>query len=244
MADSLVYRYPPLTAGILRQRYKRFFADIELPSGEIITAHCPNTGPMTGICEIGAPVMVSHSDNPKRKLAYTWEMIQLAQPTPTWVGVNTGLPNRVIKAMLEAKLIPELGDYDSVKPEVRYGLDNKSRIDFLLTGGDRPPIYVEVKNTTWTKDDLALFPDTETTRGQKHLQELMGILPEAKAVMLYFINRGDCTQFAPGDSKDPKYGALFRQAIAAGVQILPCAFDVSPAGIQYRGVVPFTASEP
>ncbi|AMA09460.1 DNA/RNA nuclease SfsA [Picosynechococcus sp. PCC 73109] len=242
--QPFVYRYPGLIPGILRKRYKRFLADIELASGEIVTAHCPNTGPMTGICELGAPVMLSKSDNPKRKLAYTWEMIQLPTPEPTWIGVNTALPNRVIKAMLLAKQIPELADhYDTVRPEVRYGTENKSRIDFLLTGEGRSPLYVEVKNTTWTKGKLALFPDTETTRGQKHLQELIDIVPAAKAVMLYFINRGDCTRFAPGDSKDPKYGELFRQAIAAGIQILPCRFAVSPEGIRYLGLAPWESTE-
>ncbi len=242
--SPFVYRYPELIPGSLRKRYKRFLADVELDSGEIVTAHCPNTGPMTGVCELGAPVMLSKSDNPKRKLAYTWEMIQLHTPEPTWVGVNTALPNRVIKAMLLAKQIPELANhYDTVRPEVRYGTANKSRIDFLLTGEGRSPLYVEVKNTTWTKGDLALFPDTETTRGQKHLQELIDIVPAAKAVMLYFINRGDCTRFAPGDSKDPKYGELFRQAIAAGIQILPCRFAVSPEGIRYLGLAPWEATE-
>ena len=242
---SLVYRYPDLFAGTLVKRYKRFLADIELASGELITAHCPNTGPMTGVCDIGAPVMVSKSANPKRKLAYTWEMIQLATPEPTWVGVNTALPNRVIKAMLNEKLIPELADrYEDVRSEVKYGTDNKSRIDFLLSREGEPPIYVEVKNTTWTKGTLALFPDTETTRGQKHLRELTDLLPEKKAVMLYFINRGDCEDFAPGDSKDSQYGKLFRQAIAAGVEILPCRFKLSPEGLQYLGLVPWQGSEP
>ncbi|HEY9645900.1 MAG TPA: DNA/RNA nuclease SfsA, partial [Chroococcidiopsis sp.] len=202
MSDWL-YPYPALLAGTLIKRYKRFFADIELDSGETITAHCPNTGPMTGVYSPGHRVMVSHSDNPKRSLAYTWELIEVHDTVPTWVGVNTALPNRVIKAALEARLFPELGRYDQIKPEVPYGQDKKSRIDFLLNGsstddkGDRP-IYIEVKNTTWVKGNLALFPDTVTTRGQKHLRELTDLLPGARAVMLYFINRGDCTQFAPG----------------------------------------------
>lgn len=175
---TLVYSYPPLIAGILIKRYKRFLADIELESGEIVTAHCPNTGPMTGLYEPGLPVMLSQSDNPKRKLPYTWEMIQLANPKPIWVGVNTALPNRVVKVMLQDRLIAELADrYDTVKSEVRYGTDNKSRIDFLLTREDEAPIYLEVKNTTWTQGSLALFPDTETTRGQKHLRELAALLP-------------------------------------------------------------------
>ncbi|WP_199318272.1 DNA/RNA nuclease SfsA [Leptolyngbya sp. FACHB-541] len=229
------YPYPTLYPGILLKRYKRFFADIELDSGETITAHCPNTGPMTGVCKIGSRVQVSRSDSPTRKLPYTWELIQV-KDTLTWAGVNTALPNRVIKSALEAKLFP-LSDYSQILPEVRYGADQKSRVDFLLMGDESaPPIYVEVKNTTWTQGKLALFPDTVTTRGQKHLIELTALLPKAKAVMLYFINRGDCTHFAPGDSADPLYGKLLREAIALGLQVLPCRFDISPAGIRYLGL--------
>lgn len=230
--NAPIYTYPPLYPGTLLRRYKRFFADIQLDTGETITAHCPNTGPMTGVCEIGAPVMVSHHPSPKRKLPYTWETICL---DGTWVGVNTALPNKLIKIALEQQLFPELGKYDTVRSEVVYGQNRGSRIDFLLTGGDRP-IYVEVKNTTWVVDDLALFPDTETTRGQKHLRELMEVMPDARSVMLYFINRGDVTKFAPGDSKDPLYGKLLRDAIAQGLQVLPCRFEVTTTGVNYLGL--------
>ncbi|NJK75624.1 MAG: DNA/RNA nuclease SfsA [Oscillatoriales cyanobacterium RU_3_3] len=233
---ELIYKYPPLLPGILIKRYKRFFADIELTTGEIITAHCPNTGPMTGVCIPGNPVLVSYSNNPKRKLAYTWELIKLCDTEPIWVGVNTALPNRVIKLALELKLFPELGNYSLIKPEVAFGMDKKSRVDFWLSGEEKP-IFVEVKNTTWAKDKLALFPDTVTERGQKHLRELIEVVRQgARAVMLYFINRGDCTDFAPGDSADRTYGVLFRQAISAGVEILPCRFDVTPEGIRYLGL--------
>ncbi len=194
--------------------------------------------------------MVSHSANPNRKLAYTWELIEVNDTLPTWVGVNTALPNRVIKSALEAHLFPELSGYSQIRQEVAYGRDQKSRVDFLLTDKfltdkkisaghiDEPPrpIYVEVKNTTWVQGATALFPDTITTRGQKHLRELTDLLPASRAVMLYFINRGDCTQFAPGDAADQDYGALFRKAIAQGVEILPCRFDVTPAGIRYLGL--------
>jgi sugar fermentation stimulation protein A len=233
----MLYRYPILYSGILLKRYKRFFADVQLTSGEIVTAHCPNTGPMTGVSTIGSPVQVSQSDNPKRKLAYTLELIQVEDNQLTWVGVNTALPNRMIKIALEQKLFPELGDYSQIKGEVVYGQDRKSRIDFYLTDDNQQkPIYLEVKNTTWTQGNLALFPDTETTRGQKHLRELMALLPENRSVMLYFINRGDCPEFAPGDSKDPKYGQLLRQAIALGLEVLPCRFEVSPVGVSYLGL--------
>ncbi|MEB3180899.1 MAG: DNA/RNA nuclease SfsA [Nostocaceae cyanobacterium] len=235
---DLLYRYPTLYPGILLRRYKRFFADIELTTGEVVTAHCPNTGPMTGVCIPGNPVMVSFSDNPNRKLAYTWEMIQLNDTKPTWVGVNTALPNRVVKLALEKYLFPELGKYNQIRAEVPYGKDKKSRVDFVLMGSEeKPPIYIEVKNTTWAMGNLALFPDTETTRGQKHLRELMALLPHSRAVMLYFINRGDCTCFAPGDTADPIYGQLLREAIALSLEVLPCRFEITPEGIRYLGLV-------
>lgn len=231
------YPYPPLIAGRLVKRYKRFFADIVLDSGEEITAHCPNTGPMTGVYLPGNRVWVSRSESKTRKLPYTWELIEVEDTVPTWAGVNTALPNRVIKSALEAKLFPELGDYSQILSEVAYGIE-KSRIDFLLTEDDRttPRIYVEVKNTTWAKETIALFPDTVTTRGQKHLRELTSLLPDHKAVMLYFINRGDCTHFSPGDSADPVYGQLLRAAIEQGLQVLPCRFEVTPSGIRYVGL--------
>jgi len=234
MTNQFFYPYPPLILGKLQKRYKRFFADIELETGEMITAHCPNTGPMTGVCQIGNLVYVSHSNNPKRKLAYTWEMIQIQD---TWVGVNTNLPNQVIKQALTQKIFPELADlYDTVKSEVPYGQDRKSRIDFLLTQSGQPDIYLEVKNTTLAQNQLALFPDTVTTRGQKHLEELTALLPSARSVMLYFINRGDCSEFSPGDEFDPHYGQLLRQGISQGLMVLPCRFEVSPQGLRYLGL--------
>lgn len=234
---KFVYKYPPLLSGILIRRYKRFFAEVELESGEVVTAHCANTGPMTGVCVPGARVCVSCSDNPKRKLAYTWELIDLGESEPVWVGVNTGLPNRVIKLALEEKLFPELGFYSQVKGEVAYGVDKKSRVDFLLLGNDVDrPIYLEVKNTTLSEGNLALFPDTVTERGQKHLRELMALLPHSRGVMLYFINRGDCTEFSPGDAFDRVYGELLREGIKRGLEVLPCRFDISPEGIKFLGL--------
>jgi len=236
MTTDWTYSYPTLYSGILRNRYKRFLADIELASGEMITAHCPNTGPMTGVCHIGGKVMVSHSPNPKRKLAYTWELAEVTDTVPTWVGVNTALPNRVIRSALEARRLPGLGRYETIRSEVRYGHDRKSRVDFLLTSDQGESIYIEIKNTTWAQADLALFPDTITDRGQKHLRELTELLPTARAVMLYFINRGDCPRFSPGDQADPEYGRLLRYAIAQGLEVLPCRFDISPQGIRYLGL--------
>ena len=228
----MLYTYPQLYPGILVKRYKRFFADIQLDTGELIIAHCPNTGPMTGVCQIGAAVQVSFHDNPKRKLAYTWEMIEI---DGIWIGINTGLPNKLIKIALEQRLFPELGKYETIRSEVVYGQDRRSRVDFVLSDGDRS-IYLEVKNTTWSIGDVAVFPDTETTRGQKHLRELTDIMSEHRAVMLYLINRGDMTKFAPGDTTDPLYGQLLRTAVAKGLEVLPCRFEVSPEGVKYLGL--------
>lgn len=234
MSDWL-YAYPPLSPGILRKRYKRFFADIELATGEVITAHCPNTGPMTGISTPGSCVQVSLSSNPKRKLPYTWEMIQVHDNQPTWVGVNTALPNRLVKLALEKHLFPQLGSYEQIQGEVAYGQE-KSRVDFLLMGTNILPTYVEVKSTTWAQEQLVLFPDTVTTRGQKHLRELIALLPQSRAVMLYLINRGDCPEFAPGDSADPTYGKLLREGIDQGLEVLPCRFEITPKGVRYLGL--------
>lgn len=237
MPADWFYPFPPLIEGTVIKRYKRFFVDIELETGEVIVAHCPNTGPMTGVYHIGGRALVSYNPDPKRKLAYTWELAEVRDTVPTWAGVNTALPNRVVKSLLEARQIPELGDYTTIRPEVRYGGDGKSRIDFVISGEDADPVtYVEVKNTTWAKGNLALFPDTVTTRGQKHLRELAALIPPTQAAMLYFINRGDCTDFAPGDEADPTYGLLLREAITKGVKVLPCRFEVTPAGLRYLGL--------
>ena len=240
---NLIYQYPPLIQGRLLKRYKRFLADIELDTGEIITAHCPNTGPMTGISIPGSLVQVSKSNNPKRKLPYTWEMIQLGD---IWVGTNTAIPNRVIKLALQQQILPELADrYHKIRSEVPYGQNNKSRIDFLLTGDNtQPEIYVEVKSVTLSKANLALFPDTVTIRGQKHLRELASLVPEIKAVMLYFINRSDCDRFSPSDTCDPKYGELLRQAVDGGIEVLPYRFEITPQGISYLGLADFLPYEP
>ncbi len=243
---TYLYTSSPYLEGKLIKRYKRFLADIELSTGEIITAHCPNTGPMIGVSTPGSLVLISKSDNPKRKLAYTWEAIQVNDNQPIWVGVNTSLPNKVIKLALEQKILPELAErYDRFRPEVPYGQDKKSRIDFLLTGDNsQPSIYVEVKSVTLAQGKIALFPDTVTTRGQKHLRELIALIPKARPVMLYFINRGDCDTFAPGDRYDPEYGTLLREAIAAGVEILPYRFEITPQGVRYLGLAEYYQQQP
>ena len=234
-----------LQEGVLLKRYKRFLADVELDSGEVVTAHCANTGPMTGVLQVGGRVRLRHAPSPTRKLAWSWEQAQVvgADGQPVWVGINTALPNRLVRATIEAGLLePWLGPIAAIRAEVAYGLNRRSRIDLLLTpsaaAADPRPIYVEVKNTTWCAGDLALFPDTVTERGQKHLEELMGVWPVARAVLLPCLSRGDLQRFAPGDAADPRYGELFRQALAAGVEVLPCRYGFGTEGIDWLGVAP------
>ena len=235
-----LYQYPALLPGILIKRYKRFLADIELETGEQITAHCANPGKMRGLSDPGIAVMVSRSDNPKRKLAYSLEIVRPQDNPEVWVGVNTNLPNQVIKIALEQRIFRELGDYTTIRPEVTYGQNRNSRVDFCLTGADGSVIYLEVKNVTWALGGMALFPDAVTTRGQKHLQELAALVEnnQARAVALYFINRSDCDSFAPGDAADAKYGELFRVAMNKGLEVLACRFQVCPTGIDYLGLAP------
>ena len=241
LGDALL-RFEPLTEGVLVKRYKRFLADIELNNGEAVTAHCANTGPMKGVLIPGQRVRLRHAPSPKRKLAWTWEQAEVpgADGQPCWVGINTALPNRLIRATVEAGCLEaQLGAIAGIRAEVAYGTNKRSRIDLLLKPAeqnpDQRPIYLEVKNTTWTDGKTALFPDTVTERGQKHLIELMGVLPEARAVLVPCLSRPDVSTFAPGDSADPRYGELFRQATHSGVEVLPCCFSFTTDAVCWQG---------
>jgi sugar fermentation stimulation protein A len=241
----------PLVEGVLIRRYKRFLADVELADGTRVTAHCPNTGPMTGVLHPGGRVRLRHAPSPTRKLAWTWEQAEVtgAGGEAVWVGINTGLPNRLVRATIEAGCLePWLGPVQGIRAETPYGRDRRSRIDLLLTpppeAADPRPIYVEVKNTTWSRGDLALFPDTVTERGQKHLEELTALLPAARAVLLPCLSRGDVQRFAPGDSADPRYGDLFRRALTAGVEVVPCRYAFAADGVRWLGVAAVESHEP
>lgn len=245
MTKTLVYQYPPLISGILIRRYKRFLADIQLADGKIITAHCANTGPMTGVCTPNSRVYVSASTNPKRKLPYTWEMIEVQDTRPTWVGINTNLPNRIIKSALQQGLIPQIESINqSLRTEVPYGQNKRSRIDILLADSESNLTYIEIKNTTLAQGTVALFPDTVTTRGQKHLQELTVLSSTTKTIMIYFISRSDCPTFAPSDECDPQYARLLRQAVTAGVEILPLRFEITPQAVYYLNKASFLPLQP
>ena len=244
MNDRII-EFEPLIEGVLIKRYKRFLADIKLDNGDIVTAHCANTGPMKGLLTEGAKVRISFSSSTKRKLSWTWEQVKVSgrNNEEVWVGINTLFANKLIKNVLEKKLLKEkIGDIATIKAEVAYGKDKKSRIDFLLTPKSSNPdnrnIYVEVKNTTWTKNNVALFPDTETKRGQKHLIELKSVIPESKSVLIPCITRTDVDYFAPGDEADPLYGELFRESTNSGMLLIPCCFEFHQDHITWKGFRP------
>lgn len=227
-------RFPPLHRGTLLRRYKRFLADVELDDGSVITAHCANSGSMKGVVRDGQQVLLSHHDDGKRKLVYSWELARVGR---TWVGVNTARPNHLVAEAIGKGRIAELAGYGSLRKEVKYGVN--SRIDILLEDDTRPPCYVEVKNTTLAVDRTAMFPDSVTTRGQKHLRELTAEVERGnRAVMVFWVFRGDCEAFAPADEIDPDYGALLREALAAGVEALAYAAKVDRRGVTARERLP------
>lgn len=210
------YKLPKLIKGKLIRRYKRFLADVEMETGEVITVHCPNSGSMKGCAIEGAPVWLSVSDNPKRKYPHTWELVQAPQ---TLIGVNTLVPNRLVKFSIENGLVPELKGYDAVKSEVKTS--DHTRLDLMLESSERQNCYIEIKNCTLVEHGVAMFPDAVTTRGQKHLQELIDLAAQGfRAVIFYLVQRTDARVFKPADEIDPDYGKGLRKAVKNGVEIL------------------------
>ena len=226
---------PPLVEGRLISRYKRFLFDAELEDGTVITGNCPNTGSMLGLTAPGSRIFMSLHDKPGRKYAHQFEMIEA---DGTLVGVNTGMPNRIAEEAILARMIPSLATYPLLAREKRYGVN--SRIDILLSGEGLPTAYVEVKNVHFSRTPrLAEFPDTKTERGAKHLQEL-GDMAEAghRAVMLYVIQRGDCSSFRICADLDPAYAAAFERAKARGVEAYALDCTVSQSQITAKSLIP------
>ncbi len=218
----------PLVPGRLLRRYKRFLADIELVSGESVTAHCANPGAMLGLNMPGLKVWVEPNDDPKKKLRYGWRLVEFENH---WAGVDTAVPNKVVGEALLERRIPEFAAYTEVRPEVRYGAN--SRIDFLLTGTGLPEAYLEVKNVHLMRQPgLAEFPDSVTKRGAKHLDELAAMAAQGhRAVMLYCVQRTDCDRLALAADLDPGYAAASARARAAGVEAIAWACAISRQGI-------------
>lgn len=228
---STAYRmkFPaPLTEAKLVRRYKRFLADVVLTDGTELTVSVPNTGSMLGLTTPGSRVLLSKWDGPNRKYPYRLEIVEA---DGTLVGINTGLPNRLAAEAIRAGLVGDLGSYPVLKPEQRYG--ERSRIDFLLEHPERPPAYVEVKNVHFMRErGLAEFPDTRTDRGARHLDELVAMRAlGARAVMVYVVQRGDCSRFRLCADLDAAYAAAFERARRAGVEAFVIGCQISADGI-------------
>jgi len=221
----------PLIPGKLIKRYKRFLTDVELENGEVVVAHCANSGSMLSVNDPGAPVWLSPANDPKRKLKYTWELIQIGD---AMVGINTQHPNRVVADAIEAGQIKELTGYANLRREVKYG--KNSRIDILLESEDKPLCYVEVKNTTMRRDlspgAPAEFPDAVTVRGAKHLDELSDMVRQGhRAVMFYLVQRDDADAFTVAADIDPTYAERLDAAMKAGVEVMAYTCRVTPEEI-------------
>ncbi|MTI45118.1 sugar fermentation stimulation protein A [Roseibium hamelinense] len=226
----------PLVRGKLVKRYKRFLADIILDEdGSEVTAHCANPGSMMGLKEPGSAVWLSVSDNPKRKLKYSWEIIEA---DGALVGINTAHPNRLVEEALIAGQVPELAGFSKLRREVKYG--KNSRIDILLEYDNAPQTYVEVKNVHLMRTaGLAEFPDSVTVRGAKHLDEMSEMVTQGhRAAMVFLVQRPDCFRLSLAGDIDPNYAAAFQRAVHAGVEAYAVGCDVTPEAITVNRLVP------
>lgn len=225
--------------GRMIRRYKRFFADVETEDGRVLTVHCANPGSMRGCATPGAAVRCSTSDNEKRKLRHTLEMIRVGR---AWVGLHTILANRVAKLALEREVIDELAGYATLASEVRAS--EKSRLDFRLDdrgpdSRDRRPVWVEVKSVTLAEGSLALFPDSVTERGRRHLEELAKLREAGeRASLLFLVQRADCDRVSPADDIDPAYGTALRDAVARGVEVFAIGARVTARAITVERRLP------
>ncbi len=229
-------RFPtPLIEARLIRRYKRFLADVELADGAVTTVHCANPGAMTGLADPGMRVLLSRSASLTRKLPLSWELVEV---NGGLVGINTAHPNRLVEEAIAAGAIAELTGYDTIRREVKYG--RNSRIDLLLAAAGRPDAYVEVKNVHLSRAPaLAEFPNSVTARGTKHLAELTDMVAAGhRAVMVYLVQRGDCTAFRLAADIDPAYATAFARARAAGVEALAYACRLSETEIAVAGSLP------
>jgi len=230
---------PPLVAGTLRRRYRRFLADVRLEDGREVTAHVPNTGAMTGCSAPGSRCWVSPATTPGRKLAWTLELVDAGG---VLVAVHTGRTNHLAARLLAEGAIPALAPWREVRREVRFG---RSRLDFVLEGAPgRPPCALEVKSVTLAEDGLGLFPDAVTARGTRHL-ELLAELRRRKgmeAALLFIVQRGDVRAVAPAERIDPVYARTLRRvATAGGVRLLAWGWRATARNMVSLGPLPVRA---
>ncbi len=232
---------PDLIEGRLIRRYKRFLADILLPDGTEVTVHCPNTGSMKNCAEPDSRVWIRDVASPKRKLRYRWELVEVEGQF--LACINTGLANHLVKEAIESDNIPSLTGYSAIHTERPYG-EEKSRIDLLLTGQDRPDCYVEVKNVTLLDGaGQGYFPDAVTARGRKHLRELIYVAKRGDRAVLFFnVAHSGITRVAPASAIDPDYAASLTEAVDAGVEVLAHRVDFSLHTIGIGGEIPFVLS--
>lgn len=228
----------PLVPATLVKRYKRFLADCRLADGTAITAHCANPGSMMGLAAPGTKVWLEPNDDPKKKLDWGWRLVEHLDGHFT--GVDTAVPNRMLKAALEAREVPALDGYDQVRAEVTYG--EKSRIDFLLSADGKPDAYVEVKSVTLCRHPgVAEFPDAKTDRGARHMLELALMAKQGyRAAVFFLVQRTDASEMKIADDIDPRYAEALLTAYGAGVEVIVHSTNISPRGVTLGPQLPFT----
>ena len=234
-------QFDELIQGTLLRRYKRFLADVELADGSVITAHCPNTGAMTGCAEPGSPVWLSISDSKTRKYPHTWELVRT---DAGMACIHSARANRVVREGFEQGLVPGFGDYPELRMEVKYG--QKSRIDLLLTGS-AGQVFIEVKCVTLcSAQGVGLFPDAVSDRGRKHLLELADAARQAdtRAVLFFCVFHNGVTHVSAAGDIDRKYRDTLQDVMSAGVEVLAWRADVSEAGVNLAGQLPFSVDPP
>ncbi len=232
MPDYL-YRFPvqPVKARFIK-RYKRFLVDAELPDGRIVTAHSTNTGSLKSCLIPGAEILMTPSQNSKRKTAYTWEAIHNGE---TWIGVNTKIPNVLICSALKRNRLAGFETFNKVFKEITF---RNSRFDLYLEN-KREKLFIEIKNVTYRKGDYALFPDAPTKRGLKHLEELLQAKKEGyRAAMIFVVQRLDVRIFRPAPEIHNAYADMLKRVVSEGIEVYAVRAGLDESGVYWAGYLP------